>query len=77
MVKSNLISGISSLPNMIPTEKWVTQLDTRGGVYGFGITADTNGIYVTGYSGGTLDGSSNAGGDDLIIVKYNTNGVRQ
>ena len=59
------------------TEKWVTQLDTRGGVYGFGITADTNGIYVTGYSGGTLDGSSNAGGDDLIIVKYNTNGVRQ
>jgi hypothetical protein len=35
------------------------------------------GIYVTGYTGGGLDGNANAGGKDAFIVKFNSDGEKQ
>ena len=34
-------------------------------------------IYVTGYTTGGLDGNTNSGNDDLILVKYNSSGTKQ
>jgi uncharacterized delta-60 repeat protein len=45
---------------------------------GFGITTDSSGnIYVTGWTGGGLDGNTNSGGDDIFLVKYNSSGTKQ
>ncbi len=34
-------------------------------------------LYVTGYTGGGLDGNTNSGSYDLFLVKYNSSGVKQ
>ncbi|HZH75152.1 MAG TPA: SBBP repeat-containing protein, partial [Archangium sp.] len=34
-------------------------------------------VYVTGYTLGGLDGNTHAGGQDLFLVKYDAQGVRQ
>ena len=34
-------------------------------------------IYVTGYTGGGLDGNTNSGSSDLFLVKYNSSGTKQ
>jgi hypothetical protein len=43
-----------------------------------GIAVDSGGnAYVTGYTSGNLDGNTNAGRDDIFVVKYDTNGQKQ
>jgi hypothetical protein len=45
---------------------------------GYGVTVDSSdNIYVTGYTEGGLDGNTNSGSQDLILVKYNSSGVKQ
>ena len=34
-------------------------------------------IYVTGWTGGGLDGNTNSGSSDIFLVKYNSSGVKQ
>ena len=34
-------------------------------------------IYVAGYTSGNLDGETNAGGSDAVLIKYNSSGTRQ
>ena len=42
-----------------------------------GVTTDSSGnVYVTGNTEGGLDGT-NAGGNDLFVVKYNSSGTKQ
>ena len=42
------------------------------------LATDTNGnIYITGTTGGELDGNTNAGHADLFLVKYDNTGSRQ
>ena len=42
------------------------------------ITSDPSGnVYVTGYTGGSLNGNNNFGAKDLFIVKYDSGGVKQ
>ncbi|MGD9008650.1 MAG: SBBP repeat-containing protein [Desulfobacteraceae bacterium] len=42
---------------------------------GYGIAVDTNGnAYITGDTGGDLDGNANAGGWDIFVSKYDTSG---
>ena len=54
------------------------QLGTSSGEVGYGVTVDSSGnIYVTGYTTGGLDGNTNSGDDDLILVKYNSSGTKQ
>lgn len=43
-----------------------------------GIDVDGSGnIYATGYTTGALDGQTNAGGEDVFLAKYDSNGARQ
>jgi len=54
---------------------WTKQLGTANDDYGYGVATDGSGnIYVTGYTDGSLDGNTNAGGDDIFLTKYDTNG---
>ena len=54
------------------------QLGTSEGDIAIGITSDPSGnIYMTGYTGGSLDGNTNAGSEDLFVVKYNSGGIKQ
>jgi len=44
----------------------------------YGVTVDSsNNIYVTGYTTGGLDGNTNAGSEDIFLVKYNSSGNKQ
>ena len=40
-------------------------------------TDSSGNVYVAGYTDRGLDGNSNAGGDDLFVVKYNSSGTKQ
>jgi hypothetical protein len=57
---------------------WTQQLGSSDNEYAQGITSDSSGnVYVTGYTGGGLDGNTHTGGDDLLVVKYNSSGLKQ
>lgn len=52
-------------------------LGTSANEYGRGVAVDSSGnIYVTGWTGGALNGISNPGGADVFLAKYNKSGVR-
>ena len=54
---------------------WTRQLGTAGWDEGGGVATDSSGnIYVTGWTDGGLDGNTNAGGWDIFLIKYDTNG---
>ena len=39
--------------------------------------SSSDNIYVTGYTKGGIDNNTNSGYKDLILVKYNSSGVKQ
>jgi Tfp pilus assembly protein PilZ len=42
------------------------------------VTVDSsNNVYVSGYTRGGLDGNTSSGGNDLFLVKFNSDGVKQ
>jgi len=58
-------------------KQWTKQLGTSSYDAASGITTDSSGnVYVTGTTGGALDGS-NAGSNDLFVVKYDNAGAKQ
>ncbi len=64
--------------NSSGTKQWTKQLGTSSNDYANGVATDSSGnVYVTGYTGGGLDGNTNAGSDDLFVVKYNSSGTKQ
>ena len=57
---------------------WLTQYGSSQDDLVHGIALDSSGyIYVTGETDGTLDYVNNAGGSDIMLLKYNVNGFRQ
>jgi len=60
------------------TSPWTKQLGTYYNDWGKGVTTDSSGnIYVTGTTGGGLDGNTNSGSDDIFLVKYDSSGTKQ
>jgi len=60
------------------TRQWTKQLGSSLNDLGDGVTTDTSGnIYVTGSTGGDLDGNTNSGESDIFLVKYNSSGTKQ
>ena len=54
---------------------WLKQFGTTGQESGMDISVDLNGSsYVTGSTSGDLDGTGNAGADDIFIAKYDSSG---
>jgi len=63
--------------NSSGTKQWTKQLGTSNDDYARGVATDSSAnVYVTGYTSGGLDGT-NAGSDDLFLVKYNSSGTNQ
>ena len=57
---------------------WTVQLGTGTTDSAQGLSIDSQGnLYLAGYTSGDLEGNGNAGGQDLVLVKYNSNGDRQ
>jgi uncharacterized delta-60 repeat protein len=64
--------------NSSGTKQWTKLLGSSAADYGMEVTVDSsNNIYVTGYTAGGLDGKTNSGGNDIFLVKYNSDGVLQ
>jgi uncharacterized delta-60 repeat protein len=64
--------------NSSGAKQWTKQLGTGTADYGWGVTVDSSdNIYVTGGTSGGLDGNSNSGSQDIFLVKYNSDGVKQ
>jgi len=59
-------------------KQWTRQMGTRGWDGAYGVSVDGSGnVYVVGETFGGLDGNTNAGNDDLFVVKYNARGEKQ
>ena len=64
--------------NSAGVRQWTRVLGTASGEYARGMAVDSsNDAYITGFTSGNLDGVTNSGGNDGIIVKYDTNGNLQ
>jgi len=64
--------------NSSGTKQWTKQLGTPEDDRGRRVTVDSSkNIYVTGYTSGGLDGNTNSGNTDLILVKYNSSRTKQ
>jgi Beta-propeller repeat. len=60
------------------TGTWTKQLGTSRTELAYGVATDSSGkVYVTGNTGGGLDGNDSAGSSDLFLVKYNSSGTKQ
>jgi len=64
--------------NSSGTKQWTKQFGTSSDDSARGVATDSSGnVYVTGRTSGGLDGNTSAGGFDLFVVKYNSDGVKQ
>ena len=64
--------------NSSGTKQWTKQLGTSKHDRARGVATDSSGnVYVTGDTYGGLDGNTNAGYNDLFLVKYNSSGTKQ
>ena len=64
--------------NSSGTKQWTKQLGSSIADYATGVATDSSGnVYVAGYTDGGLDGNTSAGSNDIFVVKYNSDGVKQ
>ena len=60
------------------TSSWTRQLGTSSYEWGNDVTTDSSGnIYVTGHTIVELDGNTNSGWEDIVLIKYNSSGTKQ
>jgi hypothetical protein len=78
LLSFTFISCKKSTDSTTSTETWTKQLGSFLSETGKGVTTDSSGnIYVTGTTGGGLDGNTSSGGHDIFLVKYNSSGTKQ
>jgi len=59
-------------------KQWTKLLGTSAEEYAIALTTGKDGaIYVSGYTGGNLDGQTNSGGQDAFVTKFNPKGIKQ
>jgi Beta-propeller repeat len=59
-------------------QQWVHQLGTAAADYAYGIASDRAGnIAIVGATKGGLNDRANTGGFDVLVARYNTNGILQ
>ena len=56
---------------------WVNQFGTQGPTRGWGVTANSTGVYVTGRTGGAFAGQPYLGGDDSYMAKFSYSGTME
>ena len=60
------------------TQVWVGQLGTTAGDSGDSVVVDGAGnVYVLGFTTGALDGNALIGVQDVVLIKYDMNGIKQ
>ncbi|MDC0710749.1 DUF5011 domain-containing protein [Stigmatella sp. ncwal1] len=62
-------------------QKWLKRLGSASSDTAAGVAVDDRNsqdvsLYVTGYTGGALEGNANAGGQDVFLARYNAAGTR-
>jgi len=57
------------------TEAWTRQFGTAGHDQAFGISVGASGVYVVGFTTGTLPGQTSSGSDDAFVRKYDAAGT--
>lgn len=55
---------------------WTHQFGTSTHEFAFGVTGDSSGVYVVGYTFGTLPGQTSSGSIDAFIRKYDSAGTQ-
>ena len=64
--------------NSSGTKQWTKQMGSSSRDYDYGVATDSSrNVYVSGDTYGGLDNNTNAGSNDLLVVKYNSDGVKQ
>ena len=64
--------------NSSGTKQWTKQMGSSSRDYDYGVATDSSRIaYVSGDTYGGLDNNTNAGYNDLFVVKYNSSGTKQ
>jgi hypothetical protein len=63
--------------NTLGTRQWVRQWGSTSNDYSYGVAVDGNDIYVTGSAGGSIDGQTNSGSDDIFLTKFDLSGNKQ
>lgn len=64
--------------NSSGTKQWTKQLGTTLNDSVTGVVTDSSdNVYVVGGTDGGLDGNTNAGGADMVLIKYNSSGTKQ
>jgi uncharacterized delta-60 repeat protein len=59
------------------TKAWTRLLGTSSNDEAYGLTTDLEGsIYVSGYTGGSLDGQTNSGDTDAFVTKFKADGTK-
>ena len=59
-------------------KQWTKQLGDSAANHGMGMTVDSfDNIYVAGFTKRVLDGNINLGGEDIVLMKYNSLGTKQ
>jgi hypothetical protein len=68
----------TSTPDRIIEKIWTQQLGTSDVDISYAVAIDSNNnVYITGYTSGNLDGNTNAGGADVFLTKYDSDGDKK
>lgn len=82
IVKASLLLLVFGLLGMTGTPvvtasdiQWTVQFGSPSGDGAFGVSVDSSGAYVAGFTGGVLPGQTSAGLTDAFVRKYDLNGI--